>query len=104
MNKRLRKKLHKGEFQELGFEVTFNLNEPRESIDQWFNNWITFIESISLECGGGGGFNGEHEYFITKYKNSCVEDDRDKVLNWLTAKSNISNVKVKLLRDAWHGW
>ncbi len=57
MKKRLRKKLRRGEFQELGFEVRFRAVDDLsdEAFDNVADAFISqAIEANGLICGGGG--------------------------------------------------
>ena len=67
MKKRLRKKLHRGEFQEFGFCVSFDLvpGLAVEERNQVLDEFIDMIEKHGLQFGGGGrdtweGFVGLH--------------------------------------------
>ena len=99
MKKRLRKKLHKGEFQELGFEVDYDYigDLEGEPFDQFWGDWIRMIESLGLECGGGGA--GPQSYFIIKYV-----EQRQAVIDWLGKHPDIANVTAGQLRGALYGW
>ncbi|HEY2932919.1 MAG TPA: 50S ribosome-binding protein YggL [Acidobacteriota bacterium] len=58
MKKRLRKKLHRGEFCEFGFEVRFQLSEGLDDarLEQFWDIFIgEAIEARGLMCGGGCG-------------------------------------------------
>jgi len=57
MKRRLRKKLHKAEFQELGFNLEFDLSETdnKDFYEKFLDSFISeAIENSGLECGGGG--------------------------------------------------
>lgn len=101
-SRRLRKKLHLDEFQELGFDVEAELAAPltgqaEEAL------LIAFIEEIigprgliyggSVSCGfvckAGGG--------------SATEEDREAVLAWLKARPEIAGAVARELSDAWYG-
>ena len=43
--RRLRKKLRVGEFQELGFSISFRFDSQRYTLDQALDHWIEFVES-----------------------------------------------------------
>ena len=65
MKKRLRKKLHRGEFQELGFFLKVKYAEmPDEEFDRFIDSVIDKIGSLGLECGGRFDVN-ELELFVT---------------------------------------
>lgn len=104
MKKRLRKKLHKSEFRELGFELDYDYtgNLEGEPFDQFWGDWIGMIESLGLECGGGGA--GHQSYFIIKYRGSVSVEQRQAVIDWLGKHPDITNVTAGQLRDAWYGW
>ena len=55
-SRRLRKKLHVGEFQEIGFDVDFSFKEGTDIqvIDTVVDEFIAFVEEQGLEFGGGG--------------------------------------------------
>lgn len=105
MKKRLRKKFHKGEFAEFGFEISFYYpaaSDP-DKASQFLGEYIDLIEEAGLECGGGGA---EHQsYFITKSgRGSVTEKQRETVNAWLEHHPDICNVMAGEMRDAWYGW
>ncbi len=105
MKKRLRKKLHKGEFKEMGFKIEFEYdpNLTKEDLDKL---WLRFIED-AIEgnnlCVGGGG-NYSQSYFVCRYKSSANQQDKDKLNKWfLSQKETIISFTISDLTDAWHG-
>ena len=52
--RRLRKKLRVGEFQELGFTISFRFDSLRHTLDQALDHWIEFVESQGWGFGGDG--------------------------------------------------
>jgi uncharacterized protein YggL (DUF469 family) len=108
MKRRLRKKKRIGEFQELGFEVSFDMS-PELTIEQRNALLDAFImdaiEANDLACGGGGSdMNWEVFVVAEKPRASAAEAQRQAVQAWLEGQKAISNIKVGELRDAWHGW
>lgn len=99
-NRRLRKKLRIGEFQELGFEVSFALRpdlSEADSIRFWDGFIAEAIEAHGLAFGGGT------EGFITAWgRGSATDIHRELVRAWLTSRSEVSSVRVGPLIDAWH--
>lgn len=100
-SRRLRKKLHLDEFQELGFDIE---TELKSTLDDNAEEalLIAFVEGVieprgliyggSLACGyvckAGGG--------------SATEEDRAAVRDWLQARAEFASVTVHELSDAWY--
>jgi len=103
MNKRLRKKLHKGEFQELCFEVTWKIKDE-SNVDQVLDDFIEFVESIKLGCGGGCSKNGFSLGVSYLGRGTVTPEQRNQVQNWLLNDPRIFCVWLGPLRDAWYGW
>lgn len=107
MKKRLRKKLHKGEFKELGFSVDFHYNVEKE--DEAFDlldEFLNMTEDANLCAGGLFGSEGDNaSFFIVSYEcRSVTQEERQKVIDWLASNAKVSDVKAGELRDAWYGW
>ena len=103
--RRLRKKLHVGEFQELGFEVRFSWRSDAEhDFDEKLNEWIDFVESKGWAFGGGGSTKRKTiEGFIAKFgRGTLKEEDRLQAEKWFDEKEWIESFEVELLKDAWH--
>ena len=104
MRKRLRKKLRKGEFQEMGFQVKFHLladlDEPCQG--SFFDTFIEqAIEGNGLICGGG--FGTAWDVFVTlDGRGSATEEHRRRVRDWLLGNPVVSSVQVGSLVDAWY--
>jgi uncharacterized protein len=101
-SKRLRKKLHKGEFIEFGFSIAFSL--PKEvdakTEDAFIDQFLAeAIDTQSLFFGGGIGKNTSG--FVTLIKRgSAIEAHRQYVKNWLNTQANVSNIKIGELENA----
>lgn len=102
MKKRLRKKLHKGEFQELGFDVSFDYVGPddEESRSRFWDDFIGMIEALVLEVGGGG--DRHLSFFVVRYRGSVTPEQRHAVIDWLEKYENIANPNAGPLKDAWN--
>ena len=100
-NQRMRKKLRVGEFQELGFDVSFELR-PELVEDELIRFWDTFILD-AIERNGlsyGGGTNG----FASVWgRGSATEMHRENVRSWLSSRAEVLSVSVGPLFDAWYG-
>ena len=59
MKKRLRKKLHRGEFRELGFsfDAKFKTDTEMQVVEAWLQELASLLNSHSLEMGGGWNSN-----------------------------------------------
>jgi uncharacterized protein YggL (DUF469 family) len=106
MNKRLRKKLHKKEFQETGFEVkcVFHEGVSESSFDQFIDDFLTAIEEKSLVFGGGGSLKTSWEGIISKEKKYTSPDSSDKnyILDWLKSRSEIREYSLGRNIDLWY--
>ena len=99
---RLRKKLRVAEFQELGFDVAWQL--PKEMNDNNVDEFLTkfFVEVIEPN---GLGFGGEgdllwHGLICTQKLGKCTEQDRQTVESWLK-DNGATAVSVSDLYDVW---
>jgi uncharacterized protein YggL (DUF469 family) len=105
VKKRLRKKLHVGEFQELGFEVCFRVadNLSHDAFHTVVDVLISeAIEAHGLVCGGGGK-NPEWTVFVTREgRGSGTEEHRQAIATWLAARPEVSTVQIGPLVDAWY--
>jgi uncharacterized protein YggL (DUF469 family) len=101
MKKRLRKKLHKGEYQELGFGIEGEFIDNFNA-DKFLDDFIEFCENNNLQCGGGN--NCEFfDFFVTlQGRGSVTEDLKKKVKEWLINHKFVKSVKVGKLVDAWY--
>jgi uncharacterized protein YggL (DUF469 family) len=100
-NRRLRKKLHLGEFQQLGFEVSISLRPDlgTADVDQFLDEFILeAIEKKGLAFGGGteGGF------ITTWERGSASEEHRAIVEAWLNQRQEVAAVSIGPLVDAWY--
>ncbi len=101
-SRRLRKKLCVDEFQELGFELTFNYKEglDLEAVSAFFERFID--EAIE---GNGLGFIGSEDYgFVCLGKRGSVTaEQRDLVEAWLKkGHAELAGSTVSPLIDVWY--
>ena len=102
MKKRLRKKLHKGEFKELGFTISLklrpDLTEPE--FDLWWGDLIKAVERLNLCIGGGGLY--EQEFFCTRLdgKAKVSFEEREALGQWLAQDGRLVSFHLGALEDA----
>ena len=105
MRKRLRKKLRKGEFKELGFEVVVDLREDMtdKASDLLWEDMVDFVEARNLGFGGVSG-NERLEYSISVLhgRGSVTPEQREEVLAWLEARDEVTEVRGSQLFDVYH--
>ncbi len=106
MRKRLRKKLYKDEFKEIGFEIQCvlkeNISEPE--FDKFIDDFIDAVEERGLTFGGGGSHKTSWEGIIAKEKRySCTnESDKEFMLNWVKSRNEIRDCKCGEDIDLWY--
>ncbi|MEQ4532356.1 MAG: YggL family protein [Mixta sp.] len=101
-SRRLRKKLHIDEFQELGFSVawTFPQGTAPEEIDAVVDAFINeVIEPNGLAFDGSGYLQWEGLVCLQKI-GKCSDEHRELVRQWLEGR-NMEAVKVTELFDVW---
>ncbi|RLD61709.1 MAG: hypothetical protein DRJ05_02015 [Bacteroidetes bacterium] len=106
MKKRIRKKLHLGEFQEFGFEISFNLipNLSDKQLDAFFDEFIMdAVEKNSLFFGGGGNKQEWEGFLALNRRGSATEGHRANISKWLASNPKVVDFEVGKLIDAWHG-
>jgi uncharacterized protein YggL (DUF469 family) len=99
-SRRLRKKLHTGEFRELGFELALHLDRDLDaSADDAF--WDAFI----VECieGRGLSYGGSTTGYITRAGHgSASAEDREAVRAWLAQRTELAGFELGPLDDVWY--
>ena len=109
LNRRQRKKLRLGEFQELVFEIRVHFHQPLDdaAYDSFLDAFIDFIESRKLAVGGLGGRLplAETDGIISAWgRGSPAEEDRQAVLAWLHERPEAALAEVGEFVDGWYGW
>lgn len=97
--RRLRKKLHLGEFREFGFELSMCLCDglSEAEFDRFWDAFLVdAIEAQGLLFGGG-----KEGFVVRKGGGSVTEAQRLSVHDWLCARPEISSVAAGPLVDAW---
>ncbi len=105
MRRRLRKKLRRGEFTQLGFTVKYR---PKQGLataasEALLDRFICqAIEASDLHCGGGGGPEAWEFFVCANGRRSATDADRQGVQDWLKSQADVTDVFVAPLQDAWH--
>ena len=102
MNRRQRRKHRIGEFQELGFDLTFET--PTAWTDaQELTFWHALIDEAEKRDLSIGGNSGEPwELFITAAGHASVApEERQGLVDWLTARDGVTGLEAGPLEDAW---
>ena len=82
MKKRLRKKLHKGEFKELGFsfDAKFKTDTDLKIVEEWLQELAVLLHERGWEMGGG--WNSDVCVgFITRERGSVTSEEREMMKN-----------------------
>lgn len=101
-SRRLRKKLHLDEFQEIGFSVSWNfkVGTTTDEIDTTVDAFIDkVIDPNGLAFAGGGYLSWEGIICLRKIGH-CTDEHRQLVSQWLT-NQGLENVQVTELFDVW---
>lgn len=109
LNRRQRKKLRVGEFQELVFEIRMTFSQPLDeaAYDAWWDAFIGLIESRQLAVGGLGGrlpLTETEGIVSTQSRGSPTEEDRQAVLLWLQHRPEVASTEAGEFVDGWYGW
>ena len=100
-SRRLRKKLCVDEFQELGFELKLGFKEDLddEAIDAFLDAFlIEAMDANGLDYVGGDDFG----LVCLANRGSVSEEQRAAVEAWLKGRSELIEVEVSPLQDAWY--
>ena len=104
MRKRLRKKMHKGEFKEMGFYVQFRLADTlnEEELDAFLDQFFKeVIEANDLGYGGGGNYEWLGLVGLSG-RGSATDEHRAQVDRWLHEHPQVIEHDVSGLIDAWY--
>lgn len=116
---RLHKKLHSGPYQDMGFEVHFQVNQDWDTpeMEKLYDAFVVeAIEANGLSCGGGASAEADGyfaHFFVDKIREqkkcawkfvheSANNEDRSNVEQWLKNQTDIVWFEVGPLFDAWY--
>ncbi len=106
MKKRLRKKTHRGEFQELGFRLKLNYDAFAGYDDEAFFDFIDEIadglESRGFEVGGNFDL-AESVLAINLGPAAGAEERRKEAVEFVRSVKGVTGAEPGELVDAWYG-
>lgn len=100
-SRRLRKKLCVDEFQELGFELSFQYKEGQQAdaIDTFMKRFASdAVEPNALVYGGCD----EYGFICLAHRGSVSEEQRAVVERWLKQQPELASFTAGPLMDAWY--
>lgn len=101
-SRRLRKKLHLGEFQEFGLQIQLQFKTGYQTEAIW-HEWISWLESQHLSFGGGGSDRHLAGFVTQNGHGSLTEQHRSQIQLWLSQQPWLQHAQVSELIDAWYG-
>lgn len=109
LNRRQRKKLHVGEFQELVFEITITFREPLDesACEVLWDAFIDLVEARRLLVGGLGGrlpLIATDGIVSAQGRGSPTEEDRQTLLHWVRQRPEVAGADAGEFVDGWYGW
>jgi len=103
-NRRIRKKLYLDEFAIKGFELSFDIAEKADELNDFIWELVEVIESNGMDIGGSGDASSWNGFVLSSERyGSPTEANIKTVEDWLNAKDFISNVVMGKLVDANYG-
>lgn len=98
-SKRIRKKLHIGEFQQLGFDIEIKYSDQltNDRHHEILDEIIDLIESYNLYIGGGDSFTIYGEGYA-----SVTEEQRGSIIAWMSNRSDLTLKSTSPLYDIWY--
>ncbi|HBV39063.1 MAG TPA: hypothetical protein DEF05_05085 [Erwinia sp.] len=101
-SRRLRKKMHIDEFQELGFSVAFTFPEGTsgDTIDTTLDAFINEVIDPNGLAFDGSGFLQWEGLVCLQQTGKCTDEHRELVRKWLEERK-LNNIQVTELFDVW---
>ncbi len=103
LNRRQRKKLHVGEFQDLLFEIRGSLVSDIDDGDALLDAFIAWIESCDLYFAGNIG-RGKIDGMVLTNAGSPTEEQRQSVVRWFKERPEVAEVEAGDFQDSFYGY
>lgn len=102
LNHRQRKKMRVGEYRELGFHLIATIATGVDA-DALLDDWLNCIDEAAISFGGHFDGNERLEGVVFPVGEVAItEEIRAKLVAWLQARGEVSNVEAGELIDLWH--
>jgi len=101
-SRRLRKKMHIDEFQEIGFSVAWSFPEgtSEEQIDETVDALIAEVIAPNKLAFDGSGYLAWEGLVCTEEIGKCTPEHQAQIRDWLEARK-LTNVRTSDLFDVW---
>ena len=100
MKKRIRKKLHRGEFTLYGFEMHIKCKEESDEVlDRLSDQLIELVAKYDWECYGIL----QQLFVFERYPKQCIDARKEEFINEVKQLPDIEDVHFHDTIDAWYG-
>ncbi|RZJ61574.1 MAG: DUF469 family protein [Hymenobacter sp.] len=101
VKKRLRKKLYLKEYRQVGFRFLFDFIEPTSEAEEWqfVVDLMAYEDANAISAGGG---HANFYVYDASRRGSITPQQRQSLIDWLKQRTDITNVEVRPLTDAWY--
>ena len=103
MNKRLRKKKHRGVFAEWGRQIVITRNR-KDKFEEFLDEFVEqAIEANGCYCGGGGKEDCLAVVVELGRRSDDPVDRMKRIAAWLDARTDVKSWRMSEEFDLWHG-
>lgn len=107
LNRRQRKKLRVGEFQEFIFQVAVTFKSAMDAADHdaFIDSCIGFMDAKGLSMWGMGGrlpISETVAWIQKRGRGSPAQSDRDALVTWLLERPDVATAIAGAFEDGWH--
>ena len=89
----------------MGFPVSWGFRSvlDEQTSDDFFDRFISMIESRGLCCAGGYSAEGGDCFIAKLGRGTVTPEDHSAVVDWLQCADLVVSVSAGVLVDNWHG-